>query len=162
MIVRQRHSNATPNEKENGAAGSGATWTGSPKGFSRDENIISVRQGSVAKGLRALRDRDVGFIDCLDEKWLAWDKASRKCRSACHLAQSKVAAFGGVRSPRGTSSFFFCRRLVRRCCQKAAKKHERKICNENKNSPKHISSLWHDLRVSDNRSRSELVCFPAG
>src|SRR5206468_7663952 len=47
-------------------AGSGATWTGSPKGVFAGRKHHKPRQGVVANTLRLFRNGAVGFIDWLD------------------------------------------------------------------------------------------------
>src|SRR5438309_9131291 len=46
-------------------AGSGATWTGSPKGVFAGRKHHKPRQGVVANTLRLFRNGAVGFIDWL-------------------------------------------------------------------------------------------------
>ncbi len=47
-------------------AGSGATWTGSPKGVFAGRKHHKPRQGVVANRLNLFRQGAVGFIDWLD------------------------------------------------------------------------------------------------
>jgi hypothetical protein len=51
-------------------AGSGATWTGSPKGVFAGRKHHKPRQGVVASTLRLLRNGAVGFIDWLGPRLL--------------------------------------------------------------------------------------------
>jgi hypothetical protein len=48
-------------------AGSGATWTGSPKGVFAGRKHHKPRQGVVASTLELFRNGAVGFIDWLDD-----------------------------------------------------------------------------------------------
>jgi len=57
---------ATSNEKEMEPAGSGATWTGSPKGGFSGRKHHKPRQGVAANRARLYRDWAVGFIVWLD------------------------------------------------------------------------------------------------
>src|SRR5438046_10558852 len=57
--------------------GSGATWTGSPKGVFTGRKHHKPRQGVMANTLNLFRNGAVGFIDWLD-----------LCRFCCSLAYS--------------------------------------------------------------------------
>jgi hypothetical protein len=48
-------------------AGSGATWTGSPKGVFAERKYHKPRQGAAASTPSLYRDGAVGFIDWLDD-----------------------------------------------------------------------------------------------
>src|SRR5438093_6198696 len=50
-------------------AGSGAIWTGSPKGVFAGRKHHKPRQGVVASSLKSYRNGAVGFIDWLDAFW---------------------------------------------------------------------------------------------
>jgi hypothetical protein len=66
-------------------AGSGATWTGSPKGVFAERKHHKPRQGDVANTLRLLRYGAVGFID-----WLGFTRRTFLARIVIEFCEATI------------------------------------------------------------------------